>query len=108
MYDGGRLARLGFGSIKPETMSDIAIDALRVDLTKLLLSARYFGPVQPEAADKNAQTISLLREYKQKRGAASKKITGGFDVLHDESMASTSSIPVAVKRKSPPPEKVDR
>lgn len=97
-------------------MSEVAIDALRVDLTRLLLSARSCGPAKgrPET-DQIAQTTTLFRRCKQ-AGEVGKEnesgYYGGGGAPGEKSHATTPLIvPVvaaAASRRSPLPQEVDR
>lgn len=86
-------------------MSEVAIDALRVDLTRLLLSARSCGPAKgrPET-DQIAQTTSRFRRCKQIDREGGDGGGGGDGVPRETS----AIIAAAASRKSPLPEDVDR
>lgn len=87
-------------------MSEVAIDALRVDLTRLLLSARSCGPAKgrPET-DQIAQTTSRFRRCKQIYKEAGRGSGGGGGGVPD---GTSANIATAASRKSPLPEEVDR
>lgn len=99
-------------------MSEVAIDTLRVDLTRLLLSARSCGPAKgrPET-DQIAQTTSLFRRCKQ-TGDGSKESgsvdggDGGKAPGEKKNVAVTppcvAPVAAAASRRSPLPQEVDR
>lgn len=100
------------------SMSEVAIDALRVDLTRLLLSARSCGPAKgrPET-DQIAQTTSLFRRCKQNgQGDADNKFSGGggrsvLDTAVDDAAAAPAAAlasTAAISRRSPLPDEVAR
>ena len=98
-----------------EIMSEVAIDALRVDLTRLLLSARSCGPAKgrPET-DQIAQTTSLFRRCKQTGDASRESRSADGDAEAPDLKKSVATPPriapvaAAVSRRSPLPQEVDR
>lgn len=88
-------------------MTAVAIESLRVDLTRLLLSARSSGPLPPEAADdRNAQTTTLFRRCKKKMAAVGVGHRNGDGGLGGDTGAAT--LAAAGSRKAPLPQEVGR
>lgn len=116
MHEGSTLSSgtLGLRELKAG-MSEVAIDALRVDLTRLLLSARSCGPAKgrPET-DQIAQTTSLFRRCKQNsQGDVGNHVSGGDgrSIAVDNAAtapAAAAAATAAVSRRSPLPDEVDR
>eukprot|EP00903_Cladosiphon_okamuranus_P017269 g15913.t1 len=99
-------------------MSEVAIDTLRVDLTRLLLSARSCGPAKGRAeTDQIAQTTSRFRRCKQTGDDGSGKESGSVDGGDgDEAPGGKKTIAVTPPRVDPvaaaasrraPPQEVD-
>ena len=80
-------------------MTEAAIDALRVDLTRLLLSARSSDAVNKLNTDK-ATTLFRRCKHNEDRGSAIKSTVPSAEGM--------SAAVAAVPRKSPLPEEVDR
>lgn len=80
-------------------MTEAAIDALRVDLTRLLLSARSSDAVNKLDTDK-ATTLFRRCKHNNEDGGSAAKST----ILSAGGMATATAVP----RKSPLPEEVDR
>ncbi|CAN0352526.1 unnamed protein product, partial [Ectocarpus sp. 12 AP-2014] len=84
-------------------MSEVAINALTVDLTRLLSSAKG-----RQSTEDLAETTSLFRQCKQNSGVKENSETVARDVGEETSTALGTPVGSSLTRKMPLPDEVDR
>lgn len=84
-------------------MSEVAINALTVDLTRLLSSAKG-----RQSAEDLAETTSLFRQCKQNSGVKENSETVARDIGGETSTAPGTPVGSTLTRKTPLPDEVDR